>query len=160
MIDPAIFVVALTGLAQSTYEPKTWLGLVGLFVAICIPALIAATPGLISLWRNRSLPEIAAETKDAAVAVKDQVANNHLDRNLRDDIDRVIHITEATQRDIRGLRDDMGQMRGDLREERETRASADAAQARQVAAIDAAMRHLRKQLDRSAHSTHKPEGDT
>lgn len=146
----------------AAYEPKTLIGLLGLLIAVAIPAVAAGIPGWISLWRSRSVAPDLAETKDSVAAVRDQVQNGHADRKLRDDVDRVLaglgdimDKQDHQGRDIRGLRDDMGQMRGELRDERETRASADSAHetrasanATQVAALGAAVAKLQEQLDR------------
>lgn len=149
------FVASLV--AQSpTYEPKNWWGLLGLLI-IAVPALAAGIPGWINLWHNRSVPSQVAE-------VREQVQTEHADRKLRDDLDRVLERLgdigakqDDHGRDIRGLRNDMGQMRGELRDERETRASADSAQAQGCAAIDAAMRLLQQRLDTPRTAARAPE---
>lgn len=90
-------------------SPDTWIGLAG----VALVQVGTLTALLIQQRRsNRDLGD-----------VKDQVQNSHT-TNLRDDIDGMKRSVEALvdiPRDIRGIREDIGGMRGELREEREAR---------------------------------------
>ena len=92
------------------YNPDDWIDILGLFLMVVGVVGAAGAPAWITTRRHKAM------SADLAV-VKDQVKNNHTS-NLRCDLDDI-----ADQ--LRGLRSDVGQLRGELREERHDRIAAD-----------------------------------
>ena len=99
--------------------PTSWLGLLGLLILVI---------GWVLVSRQQ---RIRADLS----AVKDQVRNGHT-TPMRSDLDGIAETLRAqgelladiqgrqdgTAKDIRGLREDVGGLRGELRDEREARA--------------------------------------
>ena len=99
--------------AAEMYEPDDTVGLLGLLI-IGLPATLAAIGTIV----------IGAKTE----AIHEQTVNTH-DTNMRDDLDEIrdmVKVISARQidqgRDIRGLRTDVGELRG---EDRDARAAHD-----------------------------------
>lgn len=95
---------------MTPYNPDDWMDILGLVVVAIAFVSAAAVPALISRNNHK---KVSAELGE----VKEQVVNNHT-TNLRDDLD-IIH------REIRGVREDVSQLRGEVRDEREARIAAD-----------------------------------
>lgn len=92
--------------------PTSWLGIVGLAILVL---------GWVLVTRQRNIKADVADTKSTAEATLSQVQNGHADRNLRDDIDRLLELAKNNQGDIHGIRQDVSDLRGELRDEREAR---------------------------------------
>lgn len=95
---------------MTPYNPDDWWDVLGLLITALALIGAAGVPAWINSRRHKGLSAQLGE-------VKEQVVNNHTS-NLRDDID-IIH------REIRGVREDVAQLRGEVRDEREARIDAD-----------------------------------
>lgn len=108
------------------YEPNDWFGLAGLAI-LAIAGMVGAA--ITARAAHKSVTKVGEQVADVQIkvsAVKDQVQNDHpISPNLRDDLDEIRDLIkdmrdrQADQgRDIRGMRQDMGEMRGEAREDR------------------------------------------
>lgn len=109
---------------MTPYNPDDWLDLLGLLIAAMAIVGAAGIPSWITTKRQRALSSDMAQ-------VKDQVKNGH-PTNLRDDLDSIKRaVAEVREhqwelsRDVSGVRTDIGQLRGELRDERTARIDAD-----------------------------------
>lgn len=125
------------------YDPKDTTDLIGLALIYVLPALIAAAVGIASLvvtvrgqrkgkYRRDQDREVLDDVAQKVDVVRDEVKNDHVDDNLRDQIDRLEsgmrHLTGTVSEirarqidhgnDIGGIRDDVGAVRGELRDDR------------------------------------------
>ncbi len=151
---PLLLPDAIVVVAQATYEPKTWLGLLGLLIVGAVMIAPAAIPAWITVHRQRGIGSDVAETKAAAAATREQMQNDHEEnfRNVRNEFDvlkaDVVGIKAEAERksglltdiahELRGMREDFGLVRDEIRAERKARAED----------IDAAVTRLQKRLDR------------
>lgn len=97
----------MTALAAGISEPTTVIGLAGL--------LIVTVGGWVKSWIE------GKRHGDDIRKIRDQVQNGHAETNLRDDLDSLKSMLTEQTKDIRGLRQDIGGLRGELREERQAR---------------------------------------
>ncbi|OIN79785.1 DUF2746 domain-containing protein [Mycobacterium malmoense] len=86
--------------------PTDWIALAGLTLLLASNAW--------QTWQG-------SRTQKRVDKVDKQVSNGHFETNLRDDIDGIKSMVTTQSRDIRGLREDIGGLRGELRDERQAR---------------------------------------
>ncbi|AIM50366.1 hypothetical protein PBI_OMNICRON_33 [Mycobacterium phage Omnicron] len=84
--------------------PSDWYGLAGLAVVNAV--------GLAAVWLK------ARGTGHTVDTVREHVANSHK-TNLRDDIDGLRDYIVELGRDVGGMRSDIGQLRGEVRDDRD-----------------------------------------
>lgn len=117
--------------AAEMYEPDDTVGLLGLLI-IGLPAILAAIGtiviGVLTVRGQRAGRARARKIDAKTEAIHEQTVNTH-DTNMRDDLDEIrdmVKVISARQidqgRDIRGLRTDVGELRG---EDRDARAAHD-----------------------------------
>lgn len=107
--------------AADIYEPDNAVGLLGLLI-IGLPASLPAIAALVVVLRGQRKGRQRRDQDRAVLdVVRDNVQNGHPDP-LRADLDRQfasLHTRLDEQgRDIRGIRTDVGGIRGDAREDR------------------------------------------
>lgn len=106
--------------------PDGWASIIVAFITIVGGAIVVQVSNLIATSRNRS----AIQDMDTKVnAIRDHTVNSHTDRNMREEMDeryeeqrresaeqrrlleRVVSQSDATQKDIGGIREEMRQER-------------------------------------------------
>ncbi len=92
-------------------EVDSYWDLAGLLIVGLVVVTSAVVPAWIAARRTRGLHSDVAE-------MKSQVVNDHGDRNMREQLDRIEHRQAASADDIRGLRKDFGELRGEVRDAR------------------------------------------
>ena len=108
--------------AAEMYEPDDTVGLLGLLI-IGLPATLAAIGtiviGVLTVRGQRAGRARARKIDAKTEAIHEQTVNTH-DTNMRDDLDEIrdmVKVISARQidqgRDIRGLRTDVGELRGE-----------------------------------------------
>jgi hypothetical protein len=90
------------------YNPDSWLDILGLVILGLAFVGAAAIPAWLTVRRQRGV-------KDKVNEMHDQVVNNHGDRNLRVDIDRLLALGEANATGLADLREKVGEIRGEVR---------------------------------------------
>jgi len=104
--------------------PTNWIGVVGLLLLLILPPLLAAgTTLLVGRRTQRKVGDVQStvdSTQSTVDTVNNQVTNRH-ETNLRDDLSAVMEMLADHGRDIRGIRQDIGDLRGELRGERQAR---------------------------------------
>lgn len=110
--------------AAEMYDPVDSVDLIGLFLIFGLPALIAAAGTIIGIWltaRGQKKGAAQARKMDAKTTeIHEQTVNDHAAKsNMRDDIDEIRNIVRdiadrqtANNHDIRGIRSDVGDLRG------------------------------------------------
>lgn len=87
------------------------LDLVGLLIVGAVLVLVACLPAWITTRKTRALHDDVAE-------IKDQTVNGHGDQNMRVQLDRIEARQDDSVADMRGLRKDFGELRGEVRDAR------------------------------------------
>ncbi|MFT3662004.1 MAG: hypothetical protein QM809_11545 [Gordonia sp. (in: high G+C Gram-positive bacteria)] len=95
----------------------TWFEFV-YYLGVLIVVVVAAYLAAVGVRRARENHTIAAQNLEVSTAVCDQVKNSH-DSNLRDDVDALsdkldtaLDLLREHGKDVRGLRTDVGELRG------------------------------------------------
>lgn len=107
--------------AAEIYEPDDTVGLLGLLI-IGLPATLAAIGtiviGVLTVRGQRAGRARARKIDAKTEAIHEQTVNTH-DTNMRDDLDEIRDMVKAISdrqvdqtRDIRGIRADVGELRG------------------------------------------------
>lgn len=111
------------------FNPDSWLDLLA-YVIIGIPATIAAVATIRGQHKGKERwkrdREDVVEIRDNAREIHEQTVNDHAAKsNMRDDIDEIRELVKdmsdrqiAYGRDIRGIRADVGELRGADRDAR------------------------------------------
>ena len=105
--------------------PTNGYGLLGFVLLLILPSLLA---GGTTLLVGRRTQKKVGKVQTTINRVDGQVTNGHGAEgspNLRDDIDDVKTMLADHGRDIRGIRQDIGDLRGELRDERSDRIRGD-----------------------------------